>query len=129
MKIRYLVADDTAFIRELVKAVLKNEGHLCVGEAADGPESIELATQTLPDLVLLDLVMPRMNGVTAAKFIREVWPEVKIVALTTLEQGDLSEEDHKLFDAWIEKPFEKAHVTSVIEKLFAQQISREAKNE
>lgn len=123
-----MIVDDTAFVRELVKAVMKSEGHLCVAEASDGVEAQELLAQTLPDLVLVDLVMPRMNGVTATKQMRATWPEGRFIALTTMEREQLKAEELALFDAWIEKPFEKERFLESIRLTVESGRSAEGKN-
>lgn len=129
MTIRYMIVDDTVFVRELVKAVMTSAGHLCVAEASDGAEAVKLTTQTLPDLIFMDLVMPRMNGVNAAKAVRDVWPEAKILAFTTLEKEDLPEGGAVTFDGWISKPFDKDQILAAVRSLFAGDAEVGARNE
>lgn len=108
MKLRFIVVDDAPFIRELVRSGLESMGHVCVGEASDGQEALELSAKTLPDLVVLDLVTPKKNGPQFAKELPSIWPEAKILVCSTLSREDLppSQADF-LFHAWLTKPFTK----------------------
>ncbi|MBI4635789.1 MAG: response regulator transcription factor [Candidatus Rokubacteria bacterium] len=92
--IRVLAADDHALFRKGVTTLLRGvEGFSVVGEAQDGREAVATAEALTPDVVLLDIYMPAMDGLEAAKRIRQKVPSAKIVILT------VSEEDQKLFDA------------------------------
>lgn len=85
-----VIADDAPDIRMLVKAVLDVEDDLeVVGEAADGLEAIEVVERTQPDVVLLDLSMPRMDGLEALPRLREVAPSSVIVVLSGFLNDDV----------------------------------------
>jgi len=85
--IRILVADDHVVVRSGLAAFLAAYDDLClVGEAADGCEAVQLCTQLAPDVVLMDVMMPRMDGATATRLIRARQPEVQIVALTSFNE-------------------------------------------
>lgn len=114
MKFRYAIVDDAPFVRELLKSLLSAAGHVCVAESGDGREALEVVARTLPDVIFLDLVMPRKNGIEAAKEIRGLWPEGKIVACTTLEAGEF---DRSLFDGYLAKPFTRQDVTALLDGL------------
>ena len=78
-----LIADDRASMRRSVKFLLeRRHADLVVQEAVDGVEAIELAKQTKPDLILLDLAMPRLNGVEAATILRNTLPGTPIILFT-----------------------------------------------
>jgi len=80
---RVLIADDHAIIRAGLRALLISSGnHEIVGEAADGYEAIQMVSQVSPQLLLIDLSMPRMNGTEAIQVIRDRHPGLKIIALT-----------------------------------------------
>lgn len=82
-KIRVLLADDHAIVREGVKRILAGETDIeVVGEAADGVEAVALATRLRPDVAVLDISMPRLDGIEATRQIRAAVPETHTLALT-----------------------------------------------
>lgn len=82
MSCRVLVAEDHVVVRQGLKALLERENFEVVGEASDGREATRLACELLPDVAILDLVMPRLNGIDATRAIRGTCPEVRTIALT-----------------------------------------------
>lgn len=89
-KIRVMLVDDHAVVRSGLSAFLIAYDDLeLVGEAADGQEAISLCHRIQPDVILMDLVMPRMDGATAIKAIREQYPAIQIIALTSFKEDDL----------------------------------------
>lgn len=83
MPIKLLIADDHALLRQGIKNVLELEPDLdVVGEAADGEETIRQAAALRPDIILLDVNMPRGNGLDVTKAVRATQPEIKIIVLT-----------------------------------------------
>jgi DNA-binding NarL/FixJ family response regulator len=91
--VRILIADDHPLFRDGLRSLLQAEGHDVVGEARNGLEAVALARTLAPDLVLMDLQMPELDGIGATKLIVGAKPEMKVVILTA------SEEETKLFDA------------------------------
>ncbi len=92
--IRVLIADDHALFRRGLEMVLQAEPGLeLVGQASDGQEAVKLATEVVPDVVLMDIRMPKMTGIEAARRMKETAPSAKIVILT------ISDEDDDLFEA------------------------------
>lgn len=88
--IRLLVADDFASWRQSVRSMLQAHAELqVVGEAADGLEVLQKAQTLEPDLILLDLGLPNLNGLEAAKRIRQVVPDARIVFLTATNDPDV----------------------------------------
>jgi DNA-binding NarL/FixJ family response regulator len=84
--IRILIADDHGIVREGLRAVLGPEPDMdVVGEAATGKEVVEQATELRPDVVLMDIQMPQINGIEATRRILEVNPSVRVVVLTMFE--------------------------------------------
>jgi two-component system, NarL family, response regulator LiaR len=82
--IRVLIVDDHAVVREGLRTFLElQEGLEVVGEAADGREAVELAERLRPDVVLMDLVMPRLDGVEAMMELRERLPASRVIVLTS----------------------------------------------
>ena len=90
---RILIADDHALFRDGLRSLLQAQGHEVVGEARDGRQAVELAMKLQPDLVLMDVSMPELDGVAATRLIVAEMPDVKVVILTA------SDQDETLFDA------------------------------
>ncbi len=85
MAIRVLIADDHSVVREGLRMFLGRDPALAViGEAADGEEAVRLAQQLRPDVVLMDLLMPIMDGIAATSAIRSELPETEVIALTSV---------------------------------------------
>jgi DNA-binding NarL/FixJ family response regulator len=82
MALTIVLADDHPVVRQGIKSLLEREHFDIVGEAADGVEAVHLVEKHQPDVVVLDLSMPNMNGITAVGHIRKVSPRTKIVLLT-----------------------------------------------
>ncbi len=90
---RILIADDHALFRDSLKSLLEARNYSVVAEARNGREAIEMARRHKPELVLMDLSMPEVDGLTATKLICAELPEVKVVVLTA------SDDDANLFEA------------------------------
>lgn len=89
MVIRVLLVDDHSVVREGLRMFLGRDPDLVVvGEASDGAEAIQLAQQLRPDVILMDLLMPGMNGITAIKTIRSTLPDTEVIALTSVLESD-----------------------------------------
>jgi DNA-binding NarL/FixJ family response regulator len=85
MSIRILIVDDHSVVRQGLKMFLALDPELeVVGEAANGSEALRLARELEPDVVLMDLLMPVMDGVTATEVIRRELPEIEVIALTSV---------------------------------------------
>jgi DNA-binding NarL/FixJ family response regulator len=90
---RILLADDHVLFRDGIRSLLQARGVEVVGEASDGLEALEKTRKLRPDVILMDIRMPRCNGLEATRLIKAEFPQVKIVILT------VSDEDHDLFEA------------------------------
>src|SRR4029077_16898547 len=90
-ELRILIADDHELMRRGVRSLLEAEaGWKVVGEAADGQELVEKTEKLRPDVVVLDISMPRLNGLEAAHRIKKILPEVKILILSMHESEQLA---------------------------------------
>ena len=90
---RILIADDHALFRDGLRSLLRSEGHEVIAEAKNGREAVTLAHQHRPEVVLMDLSMPEVDGLTATRTIVAELPDVKVIILTA------SDEDMSLFEA------------------------------
>lgn len=90
--VRVILVDDHTVVRSGLGAVLSvSEGVELVGEAGNGEEAIRLCEQLQPDVVLMDLLMPKMDGVEATKIIHQKWPQIRIIALTSYKEKEYVE--------------------------------------
>ncbi len=93
MSVRVLLADDHPLFRDGITSLLAARNYDVVGQAGNGAEAVQLVEELRPDLVLMDIRMPGVNGLDATRLIQTAYPEIKIVILT------VSEEDEDLFEA------------------------------
>ena len=84
MRIRVLIADDHTVVRQGLRMFLSDADLEIVGEARDGREAVDLARRLMPDVVLMDLLMPNMDGIAATAAIRREVPNVEVIALTSV---------------------------------------------
>ena len=88
--IRVMIVDDHGMVRRGLATILRVKPDLeLVGEANNGREALEVCAEVLPDVILMDLVMPEMTGAEAIAAIREKWPSVQIIALTSFQEKEL----------------------------------------
>ncbi len=88
--IRVMIVDDHSMVRRGLVAYLEDEPDLeLVGEAKDGQEAVQMCERAKPDVILMDLVMPGLSGAQATRIIRERWPQVQVIALTSFQERDL----------------------------------------
>ncbi|MDH5721500.1 MAG: response regulator [Spirochaetia bacterium] len=114
---RVLLVDDLAFIKIVEKDILEKHGHEVVADAANGRDAIRLFEETKPDIVLMDITMPEVNGLEALKKILTIDPNARVIMCSALGQQGLImnaiEEGAKDF---IVKPFQAERLISSIEK-------------
>lgn len=112
---RILIIDDSSVSRSLLKSILESEQHEIVGEAVDGLDGIEQFKALRPDIVTLDVTMPKMKGIECLVEIMKVDDEANVIMISALGKGDVILE---ALDAgalsYISKPFEKDHVLKTI---------------
>lgn len=90
---KILVADDHSLFRDGLVSLLEAAGFSVVGQVGDGQAAVDLALRLRPDIVLLDTLMPELNGLEALRRLQQEWPTATVVLLTS------AEEDHELFEA------------------------------
>jgi NarL family two-component system response regulator LiaR len=88
--IRVMIVDDHTMVRKGLATILKVfDDLLLVGEAENGTEAIKLCSEAEPNVILMDMVMPDMDGATTTRVIRQQFPQVQIIALTSFKEGNL----------------------------------------
>ncbi len=88
--IRVMIVDDYTMVRRGLTTFLKAYDDLeLAGEAESGEAAIQLCAEVLPDVILMDMVLPTMDGATATRVIRKQFPQVQVIALTSFKEGDL----------------------------------------
>jgi len=113
--VRVVVAEDEAIIRLDLKEILEEEGYVVVGDTGRGDTAIELVREQRPDLVILDIKMPGMDGLEAAKTIAEE-RLAAVLILTAFSQHDLVEQAREAGAlAYLVKPFQKSDLSPAIE--------------
>ena len=94
--IKVLIVDDHSLVRNGIKTILGIYDDIeVIGEAENGKEALEICGKCLPDVVLMDLIMPEINGIEATKKILESWPTIKVVTLTSFVDKKLIEDSLK----------------------------------
>jgi len=117
MAINIMIVDDLAFIKLLLKDLIEKAGFRVIGEASNGEEAIDMYQDKRPDLVLLDITMPKMDGITALKKILALDPGAKIIMCSALGQQRLIVQAIQLgAKDFIVKPFRPERVISSIKK-------------
>ncbi len=112
--IRVMLVDDHTMVRKGLVTFLKVFDYLeLVGEADNGADAIKLCGKVLPDVILMDMVMPDMDGATATALIRQKYPQVQILVLTSFKEGDL-----------IKKALEAGAIGYLLKDVLADDLAR-----
>ena len=113
-----LLVDDAAFMRMMLKDILTKNGYTVVGEAENGLKAVEKFKELKPDLALMDITMPEMDGLQALKKIKAEWPDAKVVMCSAMGQQAM------VIDAiqsgardFIVKPFQADRVLEAVRKV------------
>ncbi len=116
-----LVVDDALFMRKMLSDILTQDGHKVVGEAENAKEGIQLYKKLRPDVMTLDIVMPKVGGVDVMKAIRQICEfdsKARIVMVSAMGQQDIVVESIQAgAKDFIVKPFEPAWVTGAVRRL------------
>ncbi len=117
MKARVLIADDASFMRHMIREIIEPEGFEVVGEATDGIEAVEQFSAHHPDLVTMDIVMPKRSGIDAVKGILEADAGARVVMCSALGQEALVMEALQAgAKDFIVKPFKPEQVLATLQK-------------
>ena len=115
---RVLIADDASFMRQMIRDIIEPEGYEVVGEASDGMEVVEKFRKLRPDLVMMDIVMPKRSGIDAVRAIRSEDGNATIVMCSALGQETLVMEAIQAgAKDFIVKPFKPDAVLSTLAKV------------
>jgi two-component system chemotaxis response regulator CheY len=115
---RILVADDASFMRQMIREIVEAEGHEVVAEASDGIEAIDQFKEKHPDVVTMDIVMPRRSGIDAVKGILELDSTARVVMCSALGQETLVTEALQAgAKDFIVKPFKPDAVIKTLSKV------------
>ena len=118
---RVLVADDASFMRQMIREILESGGHEVVGEASDGIEVLEEYKKLQPDLVTMDIVMPRCSGIDALRQIVKLDDAAQVVMCSALGQESLVTEALEAGARdFIVKPFKPESVLSTLTKVLGR---------
>ncbi len=113
-----LIVDDSKYLRLMISKILKKHGHSVIAEAETGAEAIEQYKKFMPNVVTMDIVMPKMNGLLAMKEIFEMDPKANIVVVTALGHEPLVRQALKLgAKDFVIKPFKVDQLVQAIENV------------
>ncbi|MBO5372746.1 MAG: response regulator [Lachnospiraceae bacterium] len=113
-----LVVDDAAFMRLTIRQMLEAHGHTVAGEAGTGVEAVRKYAELKPEVVLLDITMPDMNGIEALKQIKEKEPKAKVVICSAMgQQAVLAQAIEYGAKDFVVKPFEASRLMAAIDRV------------
>ena len=117
---KMLIVDDASFMRNSLKYIVENGGHTVIGMAKDGQEALEIYRKSRPDVVTLDVLMPRMDGFSALKAIIKEDPKAKVIMVTAVGNEDRQEEARKIgASGYIRKPFKQTDIVDEIKRVLS----------
>lgn len=113
-----LIVDDAAFMRMMIKDILVKNGYTVVGEAENGIKAIEKYRELIPDLVIMDITMPEMDGIQAVKQIKSINQDSKIIMCSAMgQQAMVIESIQAGARDFIVKPFQAERVIEAVKKV------------
>jgi two-component system, chemotaxis family, chemotaxis protein CheY len=119
--IKILIADDFFYMRLMLKNLLVMNDFDVVGEAEDGQDAVEKYKELHPDVVLMDVVMPRLDGIAASKMIRQQDPKARIALISAVGQQDILDQAAKIgINHYILKPFSFPDIIETLNKMMEQ---------
>ena len=118
MATNILISDDSAFMRMMIKDILTKNGYNVVGEAENGARAVEKYNELKPDLVLMDITMPEMDGIQALKKIKENDPSALVIMCSAMgQQAMVIESIQAGAKDFIVKPFQADRVIEAVKKV------------
>ncbi len=118
---RVLTVDDSKFLRNTLQEIFANNGYEIAGEAENGEEAIETYKKLKPDLVTMDIIMPKISGIDAVKAIISYDPDAKIIMCSALDHQELIEDAIKAgAKGYIIKPFSPEEVLDTANKVLSK---------
>ena len=113
-----LICDDAAFMRMMIKDILTKNGYNVAGEAENGARAVEQYSALKPDLVLMDITMPEMDGIQALKEIKKIDPNAKVIMCSAMgQQAMVVESIQAGAKDFIVKPFQEDRVLEAVKKV------------
>lgn len=123
-KKKVLIADDDSILRELLKGILRTAGHIVVGEASNGEHAIAMVEKTSPDVLCLDIHMPKMDGMQCLEALKASMPQLTIIMISGEATLPVVQEAlSKGAGGFIVKPFNAAKVLDTIQRVCAKQAA------
>lgn len=128
--IAVLIVDDNDMTRETLRVILRHDGYNVVGEAHDGDSALEMATRLKPDIILLDVVMPKVSGIEALKSIRMVMHDVSVLMVTAnKDQETVAEAVRSGISGYIIKPLNAKKILDTVQGVVVKvRAKRQVKN-
>lgn len=115
---KVLLVDDSPIIHNLLRKTLESNGYEVCGDAKNGKEGVEMFETLLPDLVFMDITMPVMDGIEAARIIKDKHKDAKVIMLTAMgDEEIISQAGSVGVDVFLKKPFDDYKIISAISKL------------
>ena len=118
---KVLIVDDAAFMRMTIRQMLEKGGHETIGEAENGVEAVKKFIELKPDVVLLDITMPEMNGVEALKRIKELDSKARVIICSAMgQQAMVANAIQYGAKDFIVKPFEQDRLIASVDKVMSR---------
>lgn len=124
---RILIVDDSSTMRALLRVILETAGHDVVSTADNGADGLRLAEELLPDLLMLDMLMPRMDGVQVLQRLREKHPRARAIMISSVSSlAKVKAAREAGFFHYVLKPFEPARLLAVVTAALAPEKADQA---
>nr|WP_325240290.1 response regulator [uncultured Oscillibacter sp.] len=116
-----MVVDDALFMRMTIKKMLEAHGHTVVGEAGNGVEAVKRYAEIKPDIVMLDITMPDMDGVSALKRIKEIDAQARVIMCSAMgQQAMVAQAIQYGAKDFVVKPFEESRILAAIDRVLGK---------